>query len=196
MTIDDEHSGTVTQFFDYPPPQTNDDDSDTEEEETDSDVVLQVQDHEWEPKTLFPPMKKKAKHQVNNEEKDNVDVTDPIFAVHDIDDAVKSKVGNAILKVLGPSASLTKFEHNYNILKSFPNEKRLVSMVEVYKRSLVHHLKELRQKALKLIGDWEKTFFLDHLREPSSKDYDTPRSILDEKIRLVEKILVSWKESC
>ena len=189
MSIVDENNEVVTESFDYPLPPTNEaDDSDTGEQDGETDIILQSPDIETS--TLFPPMKKKT----------NIDIVRPtttekdsLFILHDDDQSIKSKIGNAILNVLGPIKNLQNFEKNYNLHKTFPKEYRFLNTVDSCKRALVCNIKDLRHKALKWLGEWEKQFFVDNLREPTEKDYDSLSSIVNKKIVLAGKILKAWK---
>ena len=65
----------------------------------------------------------------------------------------------------------------------------------IYKHSLSHNLKDFRQKALNWLGEWEKQFFVGNLREPMEKDFDSPSLIANDKVKLIEKVLMHWKIS-
>ena len=112
--------------------------------------------------------------------------------LHEDDRTIQSRIGKALLEVIGASSNLEKFEKNYQ-LKLFPNEERFATIVNVCKRCISHSLKEIRRDILKWIGEWEKQFFVENLREPIESDFDTTSSIANGKLRLTEKILSTWQ---
>ena len=69
----------------------------------------------------------------------------------------------------------------------------VAKVVKNCKTILSLELTELRQKLMKWISDWEKHYYVQNLQDPYAQDFDVSAKTANEKLRLVEKILVTWR---
>ena len=116
---------------------------------------------------------------------------DDLCLVHESDDNIKSEVGKAALKVIGPSTLITQFDESYRLHEFVPTEKKYRSKYETKKSGLVKKLKIFRDSAIKWLSAWEKKYFLDTVKEPTIDDVtnDPLASIVRDKKVLTDRIL-------
>ena len=135
--------------------------------------------------SLFPQMKKKTYRKSDKNNK--------ICEVFSVDDTIKTKIGQAILKVIGPSKQLTKFDKDKRLMDAAPSVKSYRDTYKSGKTGIVGKLKAFHVSAATWIKTWEKQYCLETFNVPTLQDIQDDKlvSIVHEKKQLAEKIITT-----
>ena len=178
---------------DYVPPPMTDDEGDAAEDAADIEL-----DIETVATPLFPPMpalRPAIANQPNYQPR--ASYTNDLVLQHPDDTAIQSSVGKALLRVLGTSTALKKYDKSYRYSYLFPNEQTYIQEANSYREALGVKLRDLYSKANSWFTQWQEDFYLSRGKEPSPLDIsdDVEAVVVHNKITITEKVLRKWNIS-
>ena len=153
------------------------------EEENEGEIEIDITretSNPLEPVQLFPPMRPQAP-RTSSATKGDVCETFPD------DSTIISKLGKALLKVLGPSTQLSNFDKNKRLFDTVPNETKYKQRYQSGRNTMLTKLNALNKKVTEWLSKWEQQFFIDTVREPAVEDIknDVLASVVYDKIQLI-----------